>query len=223
MAARGRPFPEQRRRKNAKARAAGQSAAAGAARRELADSRLAAVAASAAAAHGFADIGSLVAARLRAGASLAAISREIGFHKDWLSRQLGRTDPAAARLARQRPRRRPEDAWISAVTTLGYRDVGAYLRDRHLVQHRTVNVIAAEIGVSHHGVEAALLRHGLARTPHAAKRHAASQRAADLAARLGYPTIASYISDRRAAGSTWKAIAAESGQPQTWLRRHATR
>ena len=40
-----------------------------------------------------------------------------------------------------------------------------------------------------------------------------------LAKRLGYPTVASYISDRRARGWTWKAIAAESGQPQAWLRR----
>ena len=44
-------------------------------------------------------------------------------------------------------------------------------------------------------------------------------RSVQVAARLGYPTIVSYISDRRANGWTWKAIAAESGQPQTWLRR----
>ena len=108
------------------------------------------------------------------------------------------------------------------MTGLGFADVAAYLRDRHLLRHQTVTVIAAEIGISHHTVEAALRLHGLTRTPHAAKRHAASQRAAGVAARLGYPSIASYVSDRRAEGWTWNAIAAESGQPQTWLRRHAT-
>ncbi len=222
-AARGRPFPEQRRRKNARVRAATLSAAARAASRERADRQLVAVAASAAALHGFADIGSLVTARLLAGASLASISREIGQHKDWLSRHLGRLDPVAAALARRHPQRQPDETWLAALNALGFRDVASYLRDRHLVRHQTVNVIAAEIGVSHHAVEAALRRHRLTRVPHAAKRHAASQRAAGVAARLGYPTIASYISERRAAGWTWNAIAAESGQPQTWLRRHAAR
>jgi hypothetical protein len=64
-----------------------------------------------------------------------------------------------------------------------------------------------------------LRRHGLVRIPQAAKRHAARKRAADVAAALGYATIAGYIHQRRAEGRTWKAIAAESGQPQTWLRR----
>ena len=38
---------------------------------------------------------------------------------------------------------------------------------------------------------------------------------------LGDATVAGYIRRRRADGWTWKAIAAESGQPQTWLRRQA--
>jgi hypothetical protein len=100
--------------------------------------------------------------------------------------------------------------------------IAAYLRDRHLVRHLTVNMIAAEIGMSHHTVEAALRRHALTRMPHAAKRHAAGQRAAGVAVRLGYQSIATYVSARRAGGWTWSAIAAESGQPQTWLRRQAT-
>jgi hypothetical protein len=90
-----------------------------------------------------------------------------------------------------------------------------------VVQHRTVNVIADEVGLSHHAVESALRRHGLARTAHAAKRHAASQRAGQIAARLGQRSIADYVSQRRAAGWTWRAISAESGQPESWLRRHA--
>ena len=218
-AARGRPFPEQRRRKNAQVRPAGRIAAASARSRKQADKRLAAIASSAAARSGFPDIGSLVVVRILAGSSLAAISREIGLHKDWLSRHLGRLDPVAAKLAGQLPRRQPDEAWLPVLTKLGYPDVASYLRARHLDEHQTVNGIAAEIGVSHHAVEAALQRHGVSRTPHAAKRHEASQRAAQVAERLGYPTIASYISDRRARGLTWQAISAESGQPQTWLRR----
>jgi lambda repressor-like predicted transcriptional regulator len=220
-AARGRPIPEQRRRKNARASAAGLAAATKAASRERAGRKLAAVASSAAARQGFPDIGSLVAARTAAGLSLAAVSREIGLHKDWLSRHLARLDPMAASLARQRPRSQPDEAWRPALRGLGFDDVGAYLRDRHVLRHRTVNAIAAEMGMSHHAVDAALRRHGLTSMPHAAKRHAASQRAALVAARLGYPSVPSYVNDRRAAGWTWNSIASESGQPQTWLRRHA--
>ena len=79
--------------------------------------------------------------------------------------------------------------------------------------------MAAELGVSRHRVEAALRRDGLARVAHAAKRHAAGEREAAVAARLGYPTVAGYVSQRRADGLTWRAIAAECGDPQTWLRR----
>jgi hypothetical protein len=49
----------------------------------------------------------------------------------------------------------------------------------------------------------------------------AVQRAPEVAAGLGFASIAEYVARRRAAGWTWQAIAAESGQPQTWLRRHA--
>ena len=72
------------------------------------------------------------------------------------------------------------------------------------------------------GGEAALCRHGLTRTAHAAKRHAAQQRAGQVAAALGFDSIASYISDRRGAGWTWQALSAESGQPPSWLRRRQT-
>ncbi|HEX2322744.1 MAG TPA: hypothetical protein VHJ18_27515 [Streptosporangiaceae bacterium] len=218
-AARGRPIPEQRRRKNARASGAGLSAAAKTASRERADRKLAAVASSAAARQGFADIGTLVAAKMAA--SLAAVSREIGLQKDWLSRHLVRLDPMAASLARQRPRSQPDGAWKPILDGLGFDDVGAYLRDRHVLRHQTVNAIAAEMGMSRHAVDAALRRHGLTSMPHAAKRHAASQRAALVAARLGYPSVPSYVNDRRAAGWTWNSIASESGQPQSWLRRHA--
>ncbi|HUJ05252.1 MAG TPA: hypothetical protein VLX31_03975 [Streptosporangiaceae bacterium] len=55
--------------------------------------------------------------------------------------------------------------------------------------------------------------HGLDRTAHAAKRHAAALRAAEVAADLGFATVAAYVAEQRAGGWTWNAIAAESGQP----------
>ena len=56
-----------------------------------------------------------------------------------------------------------------------------------------------------------------------ATRHAAGERAAQVAARLGYDSIGRYLRERRAAGWTWRAMAAESGQPESWLRRQAAR
>jgi hypothetical protein len=160
--------------------------------------------------------------RTQAGASLAAISQQAGLHKDWPSRHLGRVDPAAAELARRAIRDRPDARWIPVLASLGYGDAASYLRDRHLAQYQTVHAIAAETGISHAAVESALSRHGLMRTPHAAKRHAAQQRAARVAESLGRDSIASYISRRRADGWTWTAISSESGQPPSWLRRHAS-
>ena len=84
-----------------------------------------------------------------------------------------------------------------------------------------MNAIGAEAGLSHHAVETALRRHGLSRTAHAGKRHAARQRSEQVAAALGHNSIAAYIAQRRAAGWTWQAMSAESGQPQSWLRRQA--
>ena len=218
-AARGRRHPEQRRRKTRQAMAAAQAAAIAQANTERARARLARVAAAVARRHGYPDIGAFVLARAASGASLAAISREAGLHKDWLSRHLGDIDPGvAAAVLRGRPARR-DARWLPALNRLGYTDVASYLTDRHLVQHRTVNAIAAEVGMSHHAVGLALRRHGLAPTAHAAKRHAASERAAQVAARHGFDSIVAYIADRRADGWTWRAMAEESGQPQSWLRR----
>ncbi len=220
-AARGRPFPEQRRRKAAQAATPASRARCAEANRQRASEHVAAVAAEAAHRHGHPDIQAFVRARMAAGTSLAAISRAAGLHKDWLSRHLGQLDPALARFARQRGPGRPDVAWPAAVRRLGFDDVASYLRERHQVGHQTVNAIATETGFSTHRVESALRRHGLEIVAHAAKRHAAQQRAADVAAALGYATMAGCIRRRRADGWTWKAIAAESGQPQTWLRRQA--
>jgi hypothetical protein len=221
-AARGRALPEQRRRKALRALAAIPSARVAEANSARARRRLAEVAA-AAARRGYPDIGALVLARVAEGASLAAISREAGLHEDWLSRHLGGLDPAAAEAVRRggQAQARWDSPWQPALRRLGFPDVVGYLRERHIVQHRTVNAIAAEVGLSHHAVASALRRHRLARTAHAAKRHAASERAAEAAAGLGFAGIADYLGRRRAAGWTWQAIAAESGQPPSWLRRQA--
>jgi hypothetical protein len=220
-AARGRRMPEQRRRKAAAALAAIPPPVIAEANQERAGRHLARVAAEVASRHGYADLGSFVLARVEQGASLAVISREAGLNKDWLSRHLGCVDPAAAEAARRRRHQRQDARWLSALARLGFADVASYLRDRHIVQHWTVNAIAAEVGLNHHAVENSLRRHGLARMAHAAKRHAASQRAAQVAAGLGFDSMASYIADRRGAGWTWHAMAEECAQPPSWLRRQA--
>jgi hypothetical protein len=220
-AASGRRHPEQRRRKTRRALAAIPPAVVARANRERARRHLARVAAAAAQRHGYPDIGTFVLARVAGGASLAAISREAGLHKDWLSRHLGDVDPAAAEAVRQRRPDRWDARWLPALSRLGFPNVASYLHERHIVQHRTISSIAAEVGLTHHAVESSLRRHGLARMAHAAKRHAAHQRAAQVAARLGFDAIADYVSHRRTAGWTWPAISAESGQPPSWLRRHA--
>jgi ROS/MUCR transcriptional regulator protein len=218
-AARGRSFPEQRRRKAAATRTAAPSAIVTRANRARADQRLSLVAQQAASRLGYPDLGSYAADRARAGASLAAISREAGLHKDWLSRHLGRLDPAAARRVEELAAEQSELRWLQAVRELGYPDTAGYLAHRHLEQHQTVAAMAAEVGISRHALEAALRRRGLTPVAHAAKRHAAGQRAAAVASRLGYPSMTDYVKARRADGLTWRAIAAEAGEPQTWLRR----
>jgi hypothetical protein len=220
-AARGRRMPEQRRRKAAAALAAIPQPVVAQANRDRAGRHLASVAAEVAGRHGYADLGSFVLARIEQGASLAVISREAGLNKDWLSRHLGCVDPAAAEAARRRRTQRLDARWQPALTRFGFPDVASYLHERHIVQHLTVNAIAVEAGLTHHAVANSLRRHGLARVAHAAKRHEASQRAARVAARLGFDSMAGYISARRAAGWTWHAMAEECAQPASWLRRQA--
>jgi hypothetical protein len=220
-AARSRPFPEQRRRKNARALAAVSPGLISRTNSERAARYRAQVAGTVARRAGYPDLGALVLDRMARGASLAAISLEAGLHKDWLSRHLAEVDPSAAAAVRGLNNARHDARWLAVLSELGFTDVPGYLRDRHLERHRTVHAIAAEIGFSHHAVRAALRRHGLAHTSHAAKRHAAAERADKVAADLGYASIADYIVKRRRQGWTWMAMSAESGQPQSWLRRHA--
>ncbi len=143
-AARGRPFPEQRSRKAAQAATPASRARSAEANRQRASEHVTAVAAEVAHRHGYPDIQALVGAQMAAGASLAAISRAAGLHKDWLSRHLSQLDPALARLARQRSTGRPDVAWPAAVRRLGFDDVASYLRERHHIGHQTVNAIATE-------------------------------------------------------------------------------
>jgi hypothetical protein len=221
-AARGRRMPEQRRRKAVAALAAIPPPVVAQANRERAGRHLARVAAEVASSQGYPDLGSFVLARIVQGASLAVISREAGLNKDWLSRHLGCLEPAAAQAARRRLALDRLDArWQPALARLGFADVASYLYERHIVRHQTVNAIAAEVGLTHHTVANSLRRHGLDRVAHAAKRHAASQRAAQVAAGLGFDSMAGYVAARRAAGWTWRAMAAECAQPASWLRRQA--
>ena len=222
-AATGRRHPEQRRRKARQALAGIPAQRVAQANAERASRHVAQVAADVARRHGYPDLGAFVLARTAGGASLAAISREAGLHKDWLSRHLAAVAPgAAAAVPQQRPAR-PDAHWRSALRRLEFPDVASYLQERHVRQHRTVNAMAAEIGVTHHAIESALRRHGLDRIAHAATRHAADERAAQVAAGLGVNSLGEYLRQRRAAGRTWRALAAESGQPESWLRRQAAR
>jgi lambda repressor-like predicted transcriptional regulator len=222
-AATGRRYPEQRRRKARRALAGTPAEAVAQANAERASRHVAQVAGEVARRHGYPDLGAFVLARLAGGASLAAISREAGLHKDWLSRHLAAVAPAAAAAVPWQRPVRPDAHWRSTLHRLGFTDVPSYLRERHIRQHRTVNAMAAEIGVTHHAIESALRRHGLGRITHAATRHAADERAAQVAARLGVDSVGEYLRQRRAAGRTWRALAAESGQPESWLRRQAAR
>lgn len=220
-AARGRPMPEQRRRKASAVLASIPAEVTARANRERADRHLAEVAGAGARQNGYPDLTAFVLARTRAGASMAAISREAGLNKDWLARHLDRVDPGAAAAVQEHLGSRWDARWQPTAEALGFADVAAYLRDRHSVQHWSVNAIGAEAGVSHHAAAAALRRHGLDRTAHAGKRHAAQERSAQVATALGHDSIAAYIAQRRTAGWTWQAMSEESGQPPTWLRRQS--
>ena len=219
-AARGRPQPEQRRRKTLRTLAAIDPEARAVGTRRRAERRLRQVALGAAERLGFADLGALVRDRVAAGASLAAISREAGLHKDWLCRHLSTVDPVVAAEVSVAPHR-SDLRWAPVLARLGFADVAAYLSDRHLVRRRTVSRIVDETGLSRVTVEAALSRHGIETVPHVASRSRRDERAAAVAARFGQPDIAAYLADRRVAGMSWQAIAGECGQPQTWVRRRA--
>ena len=221
-AARGRPLPEQRRRKARQALAGIPRTAVAEANRARAARQVADTAAAVAAKAGYPTIGALVLAGLAEGASLASISRGAGLHKDWLSRHLAGLDPAAAGAVAAVQRSRPATAdarWLPVLREHGFARLDEYLRERHVGQHRTVNQIAAEAGVSFHAVRSALRRHGLAAQPHAERRHEARERESAVAAAAGFASVAGYVAGRREAGWTWAAIAAECGQPQSWLRR----
>jgi hypothetical protein len=220
-AARGRRQPEQRRRKTLRALAAISPEARAEGSGRYADQRLRDTAAAAAARLGYPDIRTLVRERTAVGASLAAISRAAGLHKDWLCRHLATVDPVVAEEVGDRPVPRWDAPWLPVVRDLGFDDVAAYLTDRHITRRRTVQSIAAEVGMTRGAVQTALARHGVDRVPHAASRGQCQDRAADVAARFGHPDIDAYLADRRADGLSWRAIAAECGQPPSWVRRRA--
>ncbi|MEV4132792.1 hypothetical protein AB0J72_11590 [Dactylosporangium sp. NPDC049742] len=220
-AARGRPHPQERLVKTLAALSAIRPAARAEGNRQRSEQHLSEVSAKVAAQFGFASFAGYVRDRLASGRSLAAISREAGLHKDWLSRHLPAIAPDLA-AQRTRIRAHPGDArLLPAARAAGHADVGAYLRHRHLRQHRTVAAIAAEAGVTRWSVLAAMERHGVAAVPHATKRHRAASRSSSAAAPLGFTSVAAYAAHRRAEGATWRALAAESGLPESTLQRHA--
>jgi hypothetical protein len=224
-AARGRRQPEQRRRKTLAALAAIRPEARAAGSRRRADESLRRSAQEAAERLGYPDVGALVLARVAAGASLAAISREAGWHKDWLCRHLPALAPeVAAAVATSSPDRRRDrwdERWLPIVRALGFAEVPAYLTDRHVTHNHTVSAIAGETGLTRAAVESALRRHHITRQPHATVRAGRTSRANAVAARFGFDNLADYLTNRRATGMSWRAIATECDQPPTWIRRQA--
>lgn len=219
-AARGRAHPPERRPKTLAALAAARPEARAAGYARWRQEQLTTIATDVAARFGFADFTAYVTSRLAAGMSMAAISREAGLHKDWVCRHLAQVVPEAALDGRPDHR---DQRWRPVLDRLGFADLATYLRVRHVDQHRTVAAIAAESGRSTQAVSTAMRRHGIVRTAHAGKRHAAARRDEEAARRLGFATLTGYIADRRAAGTTWTAMAAESGIPETSLRRRRPR
>lgn len=218
-AAVGRPFPEQRRQRARASLPAAARVRAGLASRQRADLMLSAAADAAARRAGFSSFGDLVLDRLTAGQSLASISRECGLGKDWLSRHLPRLDPSVSAAVGECTAYRADVRWADVIARTGFTDVASYLQQRHVFEHRSVNAIASEAGLSFPTVKSALQRHGIEVAAHAARRHAAERRQQEVAAELGVECITDYIDRRRADGLTWRQMAAESGQPQAWLRR----
>jgi lambda repressor-like predicted transcriptional regulator len=224
-AAQGRRHPEQRRRKTLAALASITLEARAAGSRRRADEHLRHTAQTAAERLGFPDIGALVRDRTETGQSLAAISREAGLHKDWLCRHLRMLDPdTAATIVATSTERRHEQwdtRWHPIVSRLGFPDVAAYLTDRHSVRKHTVRAIATETGLSRAAIESALRRHHIPRQAHAKTRASREERTSAVATRFGFTHLDDYLTNRRAAGMSWRAIAAECDQPQTWIRRRA--
>jgi lambda repressor-like predicted transcriptional regulator len=220
-AARGRPHPAERRTKTLASLSAITREARAIGGREAARRRHAQTAAKIAARFGFADFPAYVLDRLRQSMSLAAISREAGLHKDWLSRHLKTVAPDIAdrrKVLRTAPHDRRLDP---AARRLGYTDVGSYLRGEHLDRHRTVAALANHAGVSRWTIITALQRNGIQPVPHVTKRRTAEHRSTTVARALGDVSLGSYVRQRRAQGSTWKTIVRETGLPETTLRRHS--
>lgn len=220
-AARGRRHPAQRRQATLEnlARISPQAKADGI--RRSREEQLRATASAVAVLAGFDSLDAMVLEGIRAGGSLASISRAAGQHKDWLQRHLVRIAPTAAReLAQGRPSR-PETRLAELVRPRGFDDVGEFLIQRHDREQRTVTAIAAELGVSRGRIESAMDRHGVRRRHHVTSRALADDREMAVARRLGVDSLRTYVEGRRAVGAAWRELALECAVPQSWLRRRA--
>ena len=222
-AAKGRPHPAERRTKTLAALAAIPVHARAEGSREAAKRRRDRLADSIATRFDFPTFPAYVGDRLRRGLSMAAISREAGLHKDWLSRHIASVAPELARSTAALRTPATELRLGPTARRLGYADVESYLRGEHLERYRTVAALAVQAGVSAWTITTALRRHGIEPVAHTTKRNAAAQRSTTIARALGYDSLASYIHDRRTHGASLKALAREAGLPETTLRRHRQR
>ncbi|MFG1928699.1 hypothetical protein [Cryptosporangium sp. NPDC048952] len=220
-AASGRAQPFERRAKTLEnlARINPQARADGVRRR--AERHLDEVASALAARFGFPDFRGYLRNRLDADVSLAAISREAGLHKDWMTRHVPKLVPELAGHWAEAADRRADAPFTAAAQRGGFADARAYLVARHVDEHRSVRAIAAEVGMSRGAVIAALKRHGISIVAHATKRRQAVARDETAARRQGFASLADYVADRRARGHPWTRIAAESGVAPSTLRRRS--
>ncbi|HTJ39554.1 MAG TPA: MucR family transcriptional regulator [Dactylosporangium sp.] len=240
-AARGRAHPAERRVKTLAALGEVDPAARAAGNRRRGERHRERITADVARRFGFPTFEEYLVARVRAGLSMAAISREAGLHKDWVSRHAPATSRHAPATSRQAPatsqqapatsrqtpatsRQTPGEARLGPqARSLGYADAAAYLRAAHVEQHRSIAAIALETSTSRWTVLAALRHHGIEARAHATKRHHAQVRESAAARALGFASIAAYVAARRAEGAPWTALAAESGIAATSLRRRQKR
>ncbi|MDP8932138.1 MAG: hypothetical protein M3O70_27110 [Actinomycetota bacterium] len=107
---------------------------------------------------GFESFAEYFADRRSRGWSFGEIARETGRSRRWVAKAANRyegTQPATVRRAESHARQRLRrlDAGARAV---GFPDAGVYLRQRHLVEGRSVNTIVRELRSYHGAVLAAL-------------------------------------------------------------------
>ena len=169
--------------------------------------------------HGYPGLGAFVLPGRQTGPACAAISREAGLYKDWLSaisRMWPRRQPPRSRAAPGPAGR----AVAACAHRLGFPDVPSYLQERHVQQRHTVSAMAAEIGVTHHAMNrrcAATAWTGSPTWLPGIRRASAPRRWLPARLRPHQP----FLRERRRPAGRGGPWPPSPGQPESWLRRQA--